>query len=213
MLKRQAFSLVELLVVVAIIAILLSLLMPALGQARDTAQFAICKNNLAQINKAFTQACDDGRGDDGVPGSTLGYYWISNTKRYLAVTGSARSKAMDCPLDIDGNAYTQNSGNLSYGYNLWWLGWGTSPNWNLTAYSFGKVNNPSKMIAFADSDDDKDWDSLVGHNATYPANPRHKEQTLATCNFMDGHVEGLTLLQTYNTSTRGEPSMMNLAKP
>ncbi len=129
MLIRRNFSLVELLVVVAVIAILISLLMPSLSKARDTAQFAICKNNLASINKAWRMACDDGLSPEKIPGMTLRPYWINNTKRYLGVSSSSRAKTLDCPLDIDGDAYSQGSANLSYGYNYWWLAWHPKPVW------------------------------------------------------------------------------------
>ncbi|MBI4028651.1 MAG: type II secretion system protein [Verrucomicrobia bacterium] len=49
---RFAFTLVELLVVVAIIAILVALLMPSLKKARDQARQAACMNNLRQIGFA-----------------------------------------------------------------------------------------------------------------------------------------------------------------
>mgnify|MGYP005835754379 CR=1 FL=1 len=47
--KRNGFTLVELLVVVAIIAILMAMLLPALGLAREKARQARCLGNVKQI--------------------------------------------------------------------------------------------------------------------------------------------------------------------
>ena len=52
---RRAFTLVELLVVIAIIAILIALLLPALTQARAAAQTASCLSNERQWNFALQQ--------------------------------------------------------------------------------------------------------------------------------------------------------------
>jgi len=62
-LKRQRFTLIELLVVVTIIAILASLLLPVMGQARDQARTQLCANNLRQQSLAFALYGDefDGR--------------------------------------------------------------------------------------------------------------------------------------------------------
>jgi prepilin-type N-terminal cleavage/methylation domain-containing protein len=47
---RKAFTLLELLVIVAILAILAALLLPALNQAREGARTIICRNNMRQIS-------------------------------------------------------------------------------------------------------------------------------------------------------------------
>jgi len=47
--KRGAFSLVELLVIVGILSVLLAILAPSLGRAKELARRAVCASNLKQI--------------------------------------------------------------------------------------------------------------------------------------------------------------------
>ena len=49
---QRGFTLVELLVVITIIAMLMALLIPAIGRAREAARRVQCMNNQQQIGKA-----------------------------------------------------------------------------------------------------------------------------------------------------------------
>lgn len=57
--NRNGFTLIELLVVVSIIALLVSILLPALGRARDQAKGAMCQSNLHQWSLIFNMYLDD----------------------------------------------------------------------------------------------------------------------------------------------------------
>ena len=60
---RNAFSLIELLVVVSVIALLMALLLPALEKARDAARIVVCANNERQILVALSTHASDNEGN------------------------------------------------------------------------------------------------------------------------------------------------------
>jgi len=69
--KSKGFTLVELLVVISIIALLVSILMPALGRAREAGQRAWCLSNTRSLTIGWMIYGDD---NDGLlPMSAVGY--------------------------------------------------------------------------------------------------------------------------------------------
>ncbi len=101
---ETGFTLVELLVVIAVIAILAALLLAAVGSAKDKARRITCTNNLRQINLGVRMYSDDS--NDKAPKPAL---WTAHPyeaykqlmKSYVGLSGasSVRDKLFACPAD------------------------------------------------------------------------------------------------------------------
>ncbi len=87
--RKAAFTLVELLVIIAIIAILASLLLPALGKTKTAAQSITCLNNLKQWGLAthlYATENDDFLPPDGSPnGLSVNTGWYIDLPRVLGI--------------------------------------------------------------------------------------------------------------------------------
>jgi prepilin-type N-terminal cleavage/methylation domain-containing protein len=77
--RRRGFTLVELLVVIGIIALLISMLLPALSKAQESAKRTACLSNLRQLGAVFRLYAGDFK--DACP---LGYFHGQKQWNYLA---------------------------------------------------------------------------------------------------------------------------------
>ena len=109
--SRGGFTLVELLVVIGIIALLISILMPALSKAREQAQRTKCLSNLHNAGLAINMYANENR--QKLPAFTGGGTWLwdlpYDTRDFIIKNGSDRHM-MYCPC---GDWQDQDS--------LWWF--------------------------------------------------------------------------------------------
>lgn len=93
MYKPKGFTLIELLVVISVIALLMSILMPALQRARKQAKAIMCQSNLKQWGMVVKMVTDDNNGffskeDTAWPQEWLDYYY--EDKKLLICPSAAK---------------------------------------------------------------------------------------------------------------------------
>jgi len=88
--KLRGFTLIELLVVISIIAILLAILIPSLGKAREKVKEVSCKSNLKNIGLAVQMYLDAYERKLPNTGSSNQFLWYDSSGNRLA-PGSSNS--------------------------------------------------------------------------------------------------------------------------
>jgi prepilin-type processing-associated H-X9-DG protein len=148
--KRAAFTLVELLVVIGLIAMLVSLLMPVLGKARKAAQATACLSNLRQMGTAWTVYTVEnngrllyfGQNAKASPESVYFSYWVGVLDTYRV-----RGDVLRCPAASEPIPYSQperGAGNVNYAWTGKYLPPGTitrlnDTTWRESSYGFNRA--------------------------------------------------------------------------
>jgi len=95
--KKRGFTLVELLVVISIIAMLLSILIPSLSRARESARSVVCGSNLRQFGLVFGMYAQNNN-DKFMPyrwyadpsQDTFDYFWMKTLRSYYGKVDDIR---------------------------------------------------------------------------------------------------------------------------
>jgi prepilin-type N-terminal cleavage/methylation domain-containing protein len=116
--QHRAFTLVELLTVIAVIAVLAALLLPALAAAREKARETACRSNVHQIGVAIMAYVADYRDHLPVAGR-LGPEPIFGWPALPDVLGAGLrdSGVFRCPDDVDGATALYPQFHTSYEWN------------------------------------------------------------------------------------------------
>lgn len=183
---KRAFTLLELLVVVAIIGILAAVLLPALSRAKEEGKQTSCANNLRQVNLAIRLYADDW--SDSLPvlpahnpyPNGVGAYYKQLVKGYLGLKGPASpsEKVFICPSDpimltLLMHAFT------SYTFNGYEVGPGAIP--RITGQKLGAIKHPAEAVLAGE------WPAFFG-GSWHPLVNRDYPNARNVLSFVDGHA-------------------------
>lgn len=204
---RSAFTLVELLVVVAVLAILGGLTISALGMARSRAYQSVCASNMRQIGMGLQLFVNDhGHYPETTHGNQLNESWIYTIADYLDDVDEVRI----CPADPLGEKRLEQNGS-SYILNSFMFVQDDDPFGNKIGIVYDRpslIPNPAQtMLAFNISDrletgtqsdhtHSSNWISWGAMLSDIQPN-RHggseNDSTSGSANYLfaDGHVESI----------------------
>ncbi|WDE95753.1 type II secretion system protein [Lentisphaera profundi] len=208
--QKKTFTLIEVLLVFAIIGILASLLIPTLRKARDTSRAALCVSNMKQMfYGAFMYTEDNGNYYPATTFPKAGVYNrsihdgiatyvmdVSSTGHNPALSQSySEGGIFSCPsfdeseLTARGvSATATRSGYSGYGSNPSIHNDLSKPLYNGAARKITRMN--SSMITHAEG---KSVGILNSAYAQYWVYPWHKDKSSANYTYADGHVQASSI--------------------
>jgi prepilin-type N-terminal cleavage/methylation domain-containing protein/prepilin-type processing-associated H-X9-DG protein len=182
--SKSAFTLIELLTVIAIIGILAAIIIPTVGRVRGSARNAQCKSNMRQLSLATQLYANDNK--DLLPPAFNGngrLGWRASITSYIAVKDSAGSNLFSCPSNTL-PMVTDNSQNSSYSAN---------PNLckdpTLPLVKRSKILRPTMVLLYADAIQTSSGGKAHGNLFNMPGtsgSPALGEQTLPPSPDVDG---------------------------
>lgn len=227
---RRAFTLVELLVVIGIIAILIGILMPTLARARESANRAKCLSNVRNMQVAHWMYVNDNRGSliqaglsHGGEGGRETVAWINTLQPYFKNSLLHRCPSDDSPywpggLSVPGSS-PDTFRRTSYGINNF-LDRDLVP-WGGPYEKINQIRRPSSTIQFlemtetgefagADHPHVENWVSNVPVQAAknielhQHGGPPRSWNGLANYGFLDGHAETLRFRDAFRSMTENK---------
>lgn len=161
--ERRGFSLVELLVVIAVVAILAALLLPVLGRAKDRSQTVSCANNARQLTCAchlyVTENSDKFCDTATVEGDNVRRRaWFDLLFNYGVTTNALLCPAFRLrPGFVSAGVYPSAPADfafVNYGFNFEMGGFDWPGIWPESMFSpahLSAIRNPAQTVLLADS--------------------------------------------------------------